>query len=942
MVLKSTSTRVNGGIKTDRSDVHAGIESSNELNGREKNSFFGFLENILERVLKYSKDRNGEPEQDSEAKKIGEFMSSQYRMLNSIENLDEVISKRKEYGLAITPAAQDYLDFVQGVDGATDAWELSHRAAFSLQDQIEAEDKDNDNLLDSLYDEGKLSAFHDEEKNTKELYGDMTQEEYNAWRAKAADETREFMNKMDKKLADNPDYRPDTLNSVLEYRLYQVFKNSNIDNLRENLENQFYGELVGNNLAIKDGGLFPVSNFANFQNGLITAGLLTPKDDFISKYEAGYDLYQQNFEKYNDLKQNEHLASEIAKDKELLREGKFDELLKKDHGKVLNEEIKRLQTLKTNSTLNERNKKIYEDRLNSALRNFSELAIINFYEGDVNKVEGIANTSAYDGLVREIRTSLSSLGSQVGKLKYNEVADDNSGFDNLDEYELGKLNMQIEDFKTKIDNFIDFRKEEGLSELEGIISPDKTLSEILDDIKSVAYYEKHYGVSDIERGEKVDNAFKNLFMQDVVNSDYSRFTFEKLNFDFDKLYKETNKQKDLRIADKKALDFFRGYNIIDCFVDRNFNGETQLGRLYLNNSSDKEAQDYKLKNTNFVFKYNPENTYNNYSLTIDAPSISLTGGRYYMPDTNSTNERVIKNDGHIEIKNINAFIEGSLEVNSNGSLLSIKNKNPEDRFVVQKDKENDDPNQKVLTSINTNGDVVINGKTTLVAVNSIYGKDGVSLKNADIENSDVSTEQNGTFSIANTLVMNSYVEGVHSDNGAPTLYNFVSRNLDVKNISFINLTAQENDEKIISLTSEALNKKVSIENCLFDLAKDNQHRIRFTDTSDSKNESINNCTFNGKTKLEVKDANLSNSIFTNVKGSIENVPAGIYECDLKENIVIKNQKEKLENSSFENVKVSNVSDLSGVKVFNFEGKDSKYQESTTPEKKQDHGLAIDK
>ncbi len=557
MVLKSSSTRGNGGTKTDRADVHAGIESSNELNGREKNSFFGFLEGILERVLKYSKNRDQEPAQDNEAKKREEFINSQYKMLNSIENLDEVIAKRKEYGLAITPAAQDYLDFVQGRDGVTDAWQLSHRAAYSLEDQIDAEDKGNDNILDAMYDEGKLSAFYDEEKNTKELYGNMTGDEYNAWRGKAADETREFVKKMDKMLADRPDYRPDTLNSVLEYRLYQVLKNSNIDNLRENLENQFYGELVGNNLVIPDGGVFPISTFANFQNGLITAGLLTPKDDFINKYEAGYDLYQQNFEKYNDLKQNEHLASEIAKDKELLREGKFDELLKKDHGKVLNEEIKRLKTLKTNSTLNERNKEIYEDRLNSALRNFSELAIINFYEGDVNKVEGIANTSAYDGLVREIRTSLSSLGSQVGKLKYNEVADDNSGFDNLDEYELGKLNMQIEDFKTKIDNFIDFRKEEGLSELEGIISPDKTLSEILDDIKSVAYYEKHYGVSDIERGEKVDNAFKNLFMQDVVNSDYSRFTFEKLNFDFDKLYKETNKQKDLRIADKKALDFFR-------------------------------------------------------------------------------------------------------------------------------------------------------------------------------------------------------------------------------------------------------------------------------------------------------------------------------------------------------------------------------------------------
>ena len=231
-----------------------------------KNSFFGFLENILERVLKYSKDRNGEPEKDSEAKKREEFINSQYRMLNSIENLDEVIAKRKEYGLAITPAAQDYLDFVQGRDGVTDAWQLSHRAAYSLEDQIDAEDKGNDNFLDRLYDEGKLGAFTDKKKNTKELYRDMTQEEYNAWRAKAADETREFMNKMDKKLADNPDYRPDTLNSVLEYRLHQVFKNSNIDNLRENLENQFYGELVGS-----DDLFFQRGIVGNYQRTVLNA-----------------------------------------------------------------------------------------------------------------------------------------------------------------------------------------------------------------------------------------------------------------------------------------------------------------------------------------------------------------------------------------------------------------------------------------------------------------------------------------------------------------------------------------------------------------------------------------------------------------------------------------------------------------------------------------------
>lgn len=55
MVLKSSSTRGNGGAKTDRTDAHVGIESSKELNGRERNSFFGFLEGILERVLKILK-----------------------------------------------------------------------------------------------------------------------------------------------------------------------------------------------------------------------------------------------------------------------------------------------------------------------------------------------------------------------------------------------------------------------------------------------------------------------------------------------------------------------------------------------------------------------------------------------------------------------------------------------------------------------------------------------------------------------------------------------------------------------------------------------------------------------------------------------------------------------------------------------------------------------
>lgn len=387
MVLKSTSTRGNGGTKTDRTDAHPGIESSNELNGREKNSFFGFLEGILERVLKYSKDRAKEPEQDSEAKKREEFINSQYRMLSSIDNLDEVIAKRKEYGLSITPAAQDYLDFVQGVDGATDAWQLSHRAAYSLEDQIEAEDKGNDNILDAMYDEGKLSAFYDEEKNTKELYRDMTQEEYNTWRGKAADETREFMNKMDKKLADNPNYRPDTLNSVLEYRLYQVFKNSNIDNLRENLENQFYGELVGNNLVIPGGDMFPISTFANFQNGLITAGLLTPKDDFINKYEAGYDLYQENYKEYSEAMLEKRIISNIAQDKELLRAEDFDALIEKSNNDAFKKEMNVFKTLKENFNLSGRNREIYMDKLNNFIENYSTNFIYGIYGTTREKID---------------------------------------------------------------------------------------------------------------------------------------------------------------------------------------------------------------------------------------------------------------------------------------------------------------------------------------------------------------------------------------------------------------------------------------------------------------------------------------------------------------------------------------------------------------------------
>lgn len=568
MVLKSSSTRDNGGAKTDRSDAHPGIESSSELNGRERNSFFGFLENILERVLKYSKDRAKEPEQDSEAKKREEFMNSQYRMLNSIDNLDEVIAKRKEYGLAITPAAQDYLDFVQGRDDATDAWQLSHRAAFSLQDQIEAEDKDNDNLLDSLYDEGKLSAFHNEEKNTKELYGDMTQEEYNAWRAKAADATRDFMNKMDKKLADNPDYRPDTLNSVLEYRLYQVFKNSNIDNLRENLENQFYGELVGNNLAIADSGLFPISTFANFQNGLIAAGLLTPKDDFINKHEASYDLYQENYKEYSEAMLEKRTISHIAQDKELLRAEDFDALIEKSNNDAFKKEMNVFKTLKENFNLSGRNREIYRDKLNNFIENYSTNFIYGIYgttRENVRQADKI-NGAIYENWARTFERAAEEIKEEnLGDFLFKDEAGElDANGDDL-KYETGvKI---ISRFKTAAMSFLDYREAAFISKPGDVVFETDKLSDVSKRLEELIAKDRDFSVSHIEKGKKAQKIIDDLFPR-VYN--YPKTVLNALGSDFDKLYKESNSQKDLRVAEKKALALFNDIK----------NGSVNLGNLY--------------------------------------------------------------------------------------------------------------------------------------------------------------------------------------------------------------------------------------------------------------------------------------------------------------------------------------------------------------------------
>ena len=618
MVLKSSSTRGNGGAKTDRSDAHPGIESSNELNGREKNSFFGFLEGILERVLKYSKDRNGEPEQDNEAKKREEFINSQYRMLNSIDNLDEVIAKRKEYGLSITPAAQDYLDFVQGRDGVTDAWQLSHRAAYSLEDQIDAEDKGNDNFLDAMYDEGKLSAFYDEEKNTKELYRDMTQEEYNTWRGKAADETREFINKMDKKLADNPDYRPDTLNSVLEYRLYQVFKNSNIDNLRENLENQFYGELVGSNLVVPGSDMFPISTFANFQNGLIAAGLLTPKDDFISKYEAGYDLYQENYKEYSEAMLEKRIISNIAKDKELLRAEDFDALIEKSNNDAFKKEMNVFKTLKENFNLSGRNREIYRNKLDNFIENYSTNFIYGIYgttRENVRQADKI-NGAIYKNWARTFERVAEEIKEEnLGDFLFKDEAGElDANGDDL-KYETGvKI---ISRFKTAAMSFLDYREAAFISKPGDVVFETDKLSDVSKRLEELIAKDRDFSVSHLEKGKKAQKIIDDLFFQRGIVGNYQRTVLNALGSDFDKLYKESNSQKDLRVAEKKALALFNDIK----------NGSVNLGNLY--SEIDKRFGE-ELKNYDEVeWRANPFATTMLKAAGILAPDLTRAEERYF-------------------------------------------------------------------------------------------------------------------------------------------------------------------------------------------------------------------------------------------------------------------------------------------------------------------------
>lgn len=75
----------------------------------------------------------------------------------------------------------------------------------------------------------------------------MSQKQYNEWRLKAEDFASEWIKNMAKKVEANPNYKPDSIDSVAEYKLYNIVKDKdNFSNLRSQIEKAFSYELAKN------------------------------------------------------------------------------------------------------------------------------------------------------------------------------------------------------------------------------------------------------------------------------------------------------------------------------------------------------------------------------------------------------------------------------------------------------------------------------------------------------------------------------------------------------------------------------------------------------------------------------------------------------------------------------------------------------------------------
>ena len=202
----------------------------------------GAFNNIVEAALKEDKIINKESTtKEKEVKALG--LREQEDMLYD-GNLETVVSNRKEHGLAIPTAVEDYEKYALGDNGAFSD-EMKSRAIRSLLDQLTAERNYTANTIEFLYNERAWSFKNSEENVIKKFYHSMSQKQYNEWRLKAEDFASEWIKNMAKKVEANPNYKPDSIGSVAEYKLYNIVKDKdNFSNLRSQIEKAFSYELA--------------------------------------------------------------------------------------------------------------------------------------------------------------------------------------------------------------------------------------------------------------------------------------------------------------------------------------------------------------------------------------------------------------------------------------------------------------------------------------------------------------------------------------------------------------------------------------------------------------------------------------------------------------------------------------------------------------------------
>lgn len=561
-------------LKTEKDGKYPGLSNNNKLSAVEERGLLGKIGFLFEKIASFIEV----PEQ-KEFRKKQELDQAKENFIKTQTNyifkrkIDELIDTREKYDLKIPAAAIDYNRFVRGKDDEPiDKTALTNRAMEALKNQIFAEENGEESYIDYLYTEGKVHDYADEAEAMQDLYEGMSQDEYNMWRYKAERGLEALIKRIEKLLSERPGYEPDTLTSVLNYRLYQIIKDRDVwkrseEETRKNIEKRFGDDLLGN-------ALYPLSveNFSEFSTGLQALGVLSPNYKFISRNVAKVDIYQKGYELFSELAKEKEIALAIAKNMELLRTENFDELIgknKDNFSKFLLEKIETLKNLQENSTLSKRNMDIYKRELALAIHNFPEVVLAEKLGADLN-LRNMASTEEY----QKYKVNMFTIG---GHVKRN--------------YDLLK-------------SFAEFRAQNGFKNteiLERVTSKEaydenydleesdvKAIKEILD--KDKAGFEDEYKFAKyLDIQEKLLRTTSLSANFDWVANENSRYVInalEKLSADFEELYKETYNNREALLIDKKAMTFYE--DIKNGTIKPSENGEVVE---FLNRFKD-ELRDY--------------------------------------------------------------------------------------------------------------------------------------------------------------------------------------------------------------------------------------------------------------------------------------------------------------------------------------------------------------